>query len=82
MLMTFLAVPSLAVSGNIPDEVIEMSSQVAVEIEQEGIVLLKNEDDVLPLGGKKVNVFGAASVVPLLGGAGSGSIATHDPVYF
>ena len=82
MLMTFLAVPSLAVSGNIPDEVIEMSSQVAVEIEQEGIVLLKNEEGVLPLGGKKVNVFGAASVVPLLGGAGSGSIATHDPVYF
>ena len=46
ILMTFLAVPSLAVSGNIPDEVIEMSSQVAVEIEQEGIALLKNEDGV------------------------------------
>ena len=82
MLMTFLAIPSLAVSGNIPEDVIAMSSQVAVEIEQEGVVLLKNEDNSLPLNGKKVNVFGAASVVPLLGGAGSGSIATHDPIDF
>ncbi len=79
---TCLVVPSFAVSGNIPDEVVAMSSQVAVEIEQEGIVLLKNEDNSLPLAGKKVNVFGAASVVPLLGGAGSGAITTHDPVYF
>ena len=81
-LMTCLAVPALAVSGNIPDDVIAMSSQIAVEIEQEGIILLKNEDGSLPLEGKKVNVFGAASVVPLLGGAGSGAITTHNPVYF
>lgn len=71
-----------AVSGNIDHEIVEMSSQLAVEIEQEAIVLLKNEDNTLPLEGKKVNVFGAASVVPFLGGAGSGSIVTHDPVYF
>ena len=82
MFMTFLSVSVFAVSGNIPDEVIEMSSLIAVELEQEGIVLLKNEDGVLPLDGKKVNVFGAASVVPFLGGAGSGAITTHDPVYF
>lgn len=82
LLVAFFSIPALAVSGNIPSEVIAISSQVAVEIEQEGIVLLKNEDDTLPLNGKRVNVFGAASVVPLLGGAGSGSIATHDPVYF
>ncbi len=82
LLLTYLVVPSFAVSGNIPDDVVAMSSQVAVEIEQEGIVLLKNVDETLPLAGKKVNVFGAASVVPLLGGAGSGAITTHDPVYF
>lgn len=75
-------VPAFAVSGNIPADVVAMSSQVAVEIEQEAIVLLKNEENSLPLAGKKVNVFGAASVVPLLGGAGSGAITTHDPVYF
>ncbi len=77
-----MAVPTFAVSGNIPDDVISMSSQVAVDIEKEAIVLLKNKDNVLPLTDKKVNVFGAASVVPLLGGAGSGAITTHDPVYF
>ena len=82
LIFTCLVVPAVAVSGNIPDDVVAMSSQVAVEIEQEGIVLLKNVDDTLPLAGKKVNVFGAASVVPLLGGAGSGAITTHDPVYF
>ena len=82
VLMSCLAIPAFAVSGNIPADVIAMSSQVAVEIEQEGIVLLKNEDNSLPLAGKKVNIFGTASVVPLLGGAGSGAITTHDPVYF
>ena len=82
LIFTCLVVPATAVSGNIPDDVVAISSQVAVEIEQEGIVLLKNVDDTLPLAGKKVNVFGAASVVPLLGGAGSGAITTHNPVYF
>ena len=71
-----------AVAGNIDPDIVKMSSQLAVEIEQEAIVLLKNEDNALPLENKKVNVFGAASVVPFLGGAGSGSIVTHDPVYF
>ena len=54
-------------SGDVPEDIIAMSSQVAVEIEQEGIVLLENEDDVLPLGDKNVNIFGAGSVVPFLG---------------
>ncbi len=81
LLLSCCSVPSFAVSGNIPEDVIAESSQVAVEIEQEGIVLLKNEDNTLPLAGKKVNVFGAASVVPFMGGAGSGAISTHDPVY-
>ena len=74
ILMPCLVIPAFAVSGNIPDDVVAMSSQIAVEIEQEGIVLLKNEDNSLPLAGKKVNIFGAASVVPLLGGAGSGAV--------
>lgn len=82
LLISTLALSASAVSGNIPDDVIAMSSQVAVEIEQEGIVLLKNQDNSLPLADKKINIFGAASVVPLLGGAGSGAITTFDPVYF
>ncbi len=82
LLMSCFSITSLAVSGNVPADIIEMSSQVAVELEQEGIVLLKNEDNVLPLEGKKVNVFGAGSAVPFLGGAGSGAITTDDPVTF
>lgn len=88
VILTFTILPPCftlmanAVSGNIDPDIIEMSSNLAVEIEQEAIVLLKNEDNTLPLENKKVNVFGAASVVSLLGGAGSGAIVTHDPVYF
>jgi beta-glucosidase len=82
MLMSCFSIASSAVSGNVPADIIEMSSQVAVELEQEGIVLLKNEENILPLGNKNVNIFGAGSVVPFLGGAGSGAITTEDPVTF
>ncbi len=82
MLLSCLPLSSMAVSGNVPTDIIAMSSQVAVELEQEGIVLLENEDNVLPIGNKKVNIFGAGSVVPFLGGAGSGAITTDDPVTF
>ena len=42
------------------------SIEIANQIAQEGIVLLKNQDDVLPLSSdvKKVNVFGWASTNP------------------
>ena len=46
-----------AVSGNNDPDIVKMSSQLAVEIEQEAIVLLKNEDNALPLENKKVNVI-------------------------
>ena len=82
MLLSCLPISSMAVSGNVSADIIAMSSQVAVELEQEGIVLLENEDNVLPIGNKKVNIFGAGSVVPFLGGAGSGAITTDDPVTF
>ena len=78
MTLSCFSTASFAVSGDVPADIIEMSSQVAVELEQEGIVLLKNEDNVLPLGDKKVNIFGAGSVVPFLGGAGSGAITTEE----
>ena len=81
-MLSCLPLSSMAVSGNVPADIIAMSSQVAIELEQEGIVLLENEDNVLPLGNKKVNIFGAGSVVPFLGGAGSGAITTDDPVTF
>ena len=58
-------------------EVNKQAQEVALEIAEEGMVLLKNEENLLPLENKKVNVFGASSINPVLGGGGSGSINTE-----
>lgn len=82
-LIISVAAPSAsALSGNVDADIAERSKQIAIETESEGIVLLKNEDNCLPLEGRKVNIFGAGSVCPLLGGAGSGAITSTDPVTF
>ena len=62
---------AFATSGDIDPAIIAETKEVAVQIESEGIVLLKNEDNFLPLENKKVNIFGAGSVCPFFGGAGS-----------
>lgn len=82
IMATSLFTNSLAMSGDIDPEIIAETSQTAVQIEAEGLVLLKNEDNVLPLEGKKINVFGAGSVSPFIGGSGSGSVISEDPVTF
>lgn len=70
VILLSVALPTVsATSGNIDPDIIAETSQTAVELESEGIVLLKNEDNVLPLEGKKINIFGAGSVCPFLGGA-------------
>lgn len=52
----------------------EDSKSIIQEIEEEGIVLLENKDEALPLDDeKKVNVFGYASENPTYGGSGSGA---------
>lgn len=57
----------------------DAAAQLAREIEQEGIVLLTNEGDALPLErGAKVSVFGQDSVDFVYGGAGSGSIDASE----
>lgn len=48
----------------------------AVKIAEEGIVLLKNEDGILPATGKKIAVSGAFSVNPAIGGGGSSFVNT------
>lgn len=58
----------------------EHGEQIAEEIANEGIVLLKNEDDHLPLQDKKVNVFGVASMDLRYGGGGSGAGDTSRAV--
>lgn len=59
-------------SGN---EKNNMGDKLAVEIEQEGIVLAKNENNVLPLDkeNKKVDVYGHSVVDWLISNSGSGS---------
>lgn len=59
------------------DETREESYEIAKQIAREGIILLKNEDSVLPLSAdvKKVNVFGWASTNPIYGGTGSGEFS-------
>ena len=71
-----------AVSGDVGADIIAKTRQTAVDLEAEGIVLLKNEDNLLPLEGKKLNIFGAGSVSPFYGGAGSGAITSENPVSF
>ncbi|WP_137656132.1 glycoside hydrolase family 3 C-terminal domain-containing protein [Bifidobacterium moukalabense] len=61
-------------SGTLSERTIAQTKQLAADIEREGIVLLKNEGDTLPLVSKKVNVFGWASTNPIYGGTGSGSM--------
>lgn len=56
----------------------EHSLQVAREVMDEGMVLLRNEKNTLPLTSNKVSVFGAQAAAPVYGGGGAGGIATKD----
>lgn len=61
-------------NGTLSDETNEEAAEVAEEIMEDGIVLLKNES-LLPLNEtKKLNIFGWESLNPAYGGAGSGGI--------
>ena len=53
----------------------KMGDKLAVQIEEEGIVLAQNNDNILPLSAenKKVNVFGHSVVDWLVSNSGSGS---------
>ena len=61
-------------SGTISDETSTEASALAIEIAEEGTMLLENKG-ILPLAeGTKLNVFGWASTNPMLGGGGSGAL--------
>ena len=61
-------------NGTLSYETNEEATEVAEEIMEDGIVLLKNES-LLPLNEtKKLNIFGWESINPAYGGAGSGGI--------
>ena len=66
--------------GTISDEAIDEAKALCTEIAEEGIVLLKNDSNGLPLAeGAKVNVFGWSSTNPVYGGTGSGSLSDAYP---
>ena len=47
--------------------------------EEEGIVLLRNEGPVLPMGeGSRVSLFGVTAIDPVYGGTGSGAVETES----
>ena len=63
-------------NGTIDDETVKESEEACEEIASEGLVLLKNEDNVMPFSDTdKLNVFGWASTNPCYGGTGSGAIS-------
>ena len=75
----------MIISGEtkISAETTAKSMEIAKQIEAEGIVLLENQDDVLPLQNKKVNVFGVCScALALAGVAGSGAVRADTAVGF
>ena len=63
-------------NGTIDKETVADSEAACEEIASEGLVLLKNEDNVMPFSDTdKLNVFGWASTNPCYGGTGSGAIS-------
>jgi len=61
-------------------EMLETGTDLAEEIEGEGVVLVQNNEDVLPLekSVKEVNVFGWSSTQWVYGGSGSGRVVKMD----
>ncbi len=60
--------------STITDETTAEATSLVTEICEEGITLLENDDDILPLSTTKVNVFGWSATNPCYGGTGSGAL--------
>lgn len=67
---------------SVSKKTLDKSTELVEKIADEGTVLLKNTDGILPLAAKenKLNVFGWASTNPLYGGTGSGNVDTSSSV--
>lgn len=66
--------------GTIGDETSAEAESLVSKIADEGIVLLENTDQLLPLNNTtKLNVFGWASTNPCYGGTGSGALNDNYP---
>lgn len=74
---------SVKVDDMAVDDATAASKDITTRIEEEGIVLLENKDNTLPLNvekNAKVNVFGQLSTAIVYGGAGSGASDETDNV--
>ena len=66
--------------GSIEEATSAEATTLVSTITEEGVVLAKNEDAILPVAsGSKLNVFGWASTNPCYGGTGSGALNTAYP---
>lgn len=67
--------------GVIQEETSRTAENLVQEIAEEGSVLLKNDDNLLPLeDNNRLNVFGWSSTNPCYGGVGSGALSDSYPV--
>ena len=66
--------------SELSEELLQAGNSLADQIQAEGTVLLRNEENTLPLSGdnKKVNVFGWSATQWINGGSGSGQCATLE----
>lgn len=73
----YLGADSVEISDEQKSAVMDGGRNLARRIEGEGLVLLRNEDDALPLPATttKVNVFGWASTQWVVSGSGSGQVS-------
>lgn len=73
----YLGADSVEISDEQKSAVMDGGRNLARRIEGEGLVLLRNEDDALPLPATttKVNVFGWASTQWVASGSGSGQVS-------
>lgn len=68
-------------NGVITEESNQEAETLCNEIAEEGIVLLKNENNTLPLKDQKnLNIFGWSSTNPVYGGTGSGALSEAYPM--
>lgn len=69
-------------TGEVSEETATASKEIIQEVGEEGMVLLKNSNQLLPLSSdtRKLNVFGWASIAPILGGTGSGASDTSQSI--
>jgi len=65
--------------SHINEATTQEATDLVNEICREGIVLLKDEENILPLQSAKINVFGWSATNPCYGGTGSGALNTAYP---